>query len=624
MNCIVGSAEPDPPFAPGAHDMTEDTIRARDVLLGLRHLRRGLGNSARALRLLALSSRDSYLSIGHMLEENASRHGSRPALLFENAGWTYAQFNEQANRYAHALHAAGIRKGDVVAVFMENRPDTLFVVSALVKLGAIAGMINTAQRGDVLLHSLGLCQPAGCVVGAELADAYRQVAGELQVPAERTWAVPEDGVAIAGDGFADLQEQSRHMDAGNPETTGEVRMQDAAFYIFTSGTTGLPKASVMSHFRWVKAMAGTGLIALDMQQDDVLYCALPLYHNNALTVCWGAAMSNGSALALARKFSASRFWDDIRRHDASAFCYIGELCRYLMAQPVSPLDREHRVTRMMGNGLRPDIWKPFKERFGVDRVLEFYGASECNIGFLNIFNFDGTVGFCPAPYAIVAYDVDKDAPVRDARGRLQRVRTGEVGLLLGEISDLAPYDGYTDPEASEKKLLRGVFRKGDCWFNTGDLMRDLGWRHAQFVDRLGDTFRWKGENVSTAEVEEVLNQHPQIEQAAVYGVQVPGTDGRAGMASLVCSVPHGQFDFDSLQEIMQDRLPRYAHPVFLRFSAAHDVTGTFKLKKTVLKEEGFDPQQVSDPVYVLLPGSRSWQILDAGSLHALNAGEIRL
>ncbi len=604
--------------------MGEETIRAKDILLGLRHLRRGVGNSARALKILALSSRDSVLSIGGVLEENADRHGDRLALRFDDEKWTYHQFNQQANRYAHALRAAGVGKGDVVSILMENRPDVLFVVAAAVKLGAVAGMINTAQRGDVLRHSFGLCRPAACVIGTELAEAFAEVRDDLDVAPERTWFVPVDESAEVPESGIDLRRSAAGLSSANPETTGDVRMADPAFYIFTSGTTGLPKASVMSHFRWVKAMAGTGLIALDMQPDDVLYCCLPLYHNNALTVCWGAAMANGSALALARRFSASRFWDDIRRHDASVFTYIGELCRYLMAQPPSLLDREHRVNRMMGNGLRPDIWKAFKDRFGIERVLEFYGASECNIGFLNIFNFDETVGFCPAPYAIVAYDVENDAPVRDRRGRLRRVRTGEVGLLLGEISDLAPYDGYTDPEASEKKLLRDVFRKGDCWFNTGDLMRDQGWRHAQFVDRLGDTFRWKGENVSTAEVEEVLNQHPQVEQAAVYGVQVPHADGRAGMASLVCNVPHDHFDFAALHRLVGEKLPKYACPLFLRFSGGHEVTGTFKLRKAGLKEEGFDPASVSDPIYVLLPGSQCWHPLDEATRRQIDEGVVRL
>ncbi len=604
--------------------MGEDTIRATDVLLGLRHLRRGVGNSARALKILALSSRDSVLSIGSVLEENAARHGDRVALRCEEGEWTYRAFNAQANRYAHALRADGVGKGDVVSIFMENRPDLLFVVAAVVKLGAIAGMINTSQRGEVLQHSFSLCKPAACVIGTELVDAFAAVQDTVSVPGGRIWYVPDVDSDALPARIANLREAAATCSAEDPETTASVQMADPAFYIFTSGTTGLPKASVMSHFRWVKAMAGTGLIALDMKADDVIYCCLPLYHNNALTVCWGAAMANGSALALARKFSASRFWDDVRRYDASVFCYIGELCRYLIAQPPSLLDREHRVSRMMGNGLRPDIWKAFKERFDVARVLEFYGASECNIGFLNVFNFDETVGFCPAPYAIVEYDVQNDQPVRDRRGRLKRVRTGEVGLLLGEISDLAPYDGYTDPAASEKKLLRDVFRRGDCWFNTGDLMRDQGWRHAQFVDRLGDTFRWKGENVSTAEVEEVLNQHGQVEQAAVYGVQVPGADGRAGMASLVCNVPHDHFDFTALYQLVAEKLPKYAYPLFLRFSGGHELTGTFKLRKASLKEEGFDPEKVSDPVFVMLPGAQHWAPLDGPTIEKIHRGVVRL
>ncbi len=604
--------------------MTADLVRIPDVMRGLTNLKRRFGPTSRAFRILALARGDARMSIGQVLQETAARHPERPAILFENRTLSYRGFNAKVNRMARALQAQGVRHGHAVAVLMENSPSLLIVVAATVKLGAIAALVNTSQRGEVLLHSLGLCKARALVAGPEMLDAVAEIKLDGLDPLPQCMFLDDSGQAAAPEGYLDLRELAAGRDASNPDTVAGVRLQDAAFYVFTSGTTGLPKASIMSHFRWVKAMAGVGYVALDMQPDDVFYCALPLYHNNALTLSWGAALSGGSALAIARKFSASRFWEDIHRHDASCFCYIGEFCRYLMAQPPSDLDRGHRVDRIMGNGLRPDIWTDFKARFGIDRVLEFYGASESNIAFVNFFNLDNTVGFCPVPYAIVRYDVENDRPVRNARGRLVRVKKGETGLLIGEVTDKTPYDGYTDPEASEKKLLRDVFRKGDCWFNTGDLMRELGCRHAQFVDRLGDTFRWKGENVSTTEVEQVLNEVDGVAQAVVYGVEVPGCDGRAGMA---CLVPEqgeaGRVDPDAVLRAARARLPAYAVPLFLRVRGEIETTATFKTMKTGLRADGFDPGECADPLYVLLPGEDAFRSLDHALFDAIGAGEYR-
>jgi citronellyl-CoA synthetase len=368
----------------------------------------------------------------------------------------------------------------------------------------------------------------------------------------------------------------------------------------------MPKASIMSHLRWIKAAGVFGKVALNLEPDDVIYTSLPLYHNNALTVTWSSAAVSGAAMALRRKFSASQFWDDTRRYGATAFCYIGELCRYLMNQPARPDDAHNPVKKIIGNGLRPDIWKEFKRRFGIDEVYEFYAASEGNVAFINVLNLDCTIGFCPAPYALVKYDIHADEPVRDGAGHLIRVGRGEVGLLVSEVSERYTFDGYTDPTASEKKLLRDVFTPGDVWFNSGDLLRDLGFRHAQFVDRVGDTFRWKSENVSTNEVAEVINTFDGVAETTVYGVQIPGTEGRAGMASMVLQVPLEQFDLGGLVRHLEDQLPVYAHPLFLRVQKELEVTGTFKQVKGDLKEQGFDPSKVADPIYVMLPRSRAY------------------
>lgn len=578
----------------------------------------------RGLRYVLRSGPARAWSIGRLLEEQARRYPGRPAVRFGNDEWSYAQLNARANQVAAVLAARGVQSGDVVAVMMETRPELLACIAGTVKLGAVVGVLNYNQRDEVLTHSIGLIQPKVIITSAECVATLSTSAympgrgGDVQ----HLW-MPLDGHACP-DGFTDLAQAMRGMPETDPATTGQVLMGQPCFYIFTSGTTGMPKASVMTHYRWLMGMNGVGTFSMRLTCEDVMYVALPFYHNNALTVSWGSAMGAGACMALSRKFSASRFWDEARHHRATAFCYIGEVCRYLLNQPASPKDREHRVRVIAGNGLRPDIWMAFKERFGIGRIVEFYGASEANLAFINYFNVDGTAGMCPLPYAIVAFDPETEEATRDAKGRLQRVGAGGIGLLVTQVNRLAPFEGYTDDKATEKKLFRNAFRAGDAWFNTGDLVRDQGWHHIQFVDRLGDTFRWKGENVATTEVEAVINKDPQVEQSVVYGVQVPHADGRAGMAALTLRVPPAQFDTKVLADTLRRHLPAYALPLFLRVRAEHEVTGTFKNRKVELKAEAFDLDRVDDPLYWYAGTDQGYRPLDAAALAAIRSGAQRL
>jgi len=328
-----------------------------------------------------------------------------------------------------------------------------------------------------------------------------------------------------------------------------------------------------------------------------LYCCLPLYHNTALTVAVSGVISAGATLALGQSFSASRFWDEVVHYDATAFVYIGEICRYLLNQPQKDTDRTNRVRVVAGNGLRPEIWDEFTARFNIPRVFEFYGASEGNTGFVNIFHIPKTAGLCPTAVAFVEYDPETGEPVRDENGRVRKVRRGQPGLLLSKITKAQPFDGYTDPEASEKKLVRNAFRDGDVWLNSGDLLRPQGWRHAVFVDRLGDTFRWKGENVATTDVEAAVSADPAVEAVTVFGVEVPGADGRAGMAAVVLNEGK-EFDGASLANTVYDHLPAYAVPLFVRVVDSLEHTATFKTKKVDLREQGYGPG-IDDPLYVL-------------------------
>ncbi|KIQ17193.1 long-chain-acyl-CoA synthetase, partial [Rhodococcus sp. MEB064] len=368
--------------------------------------------------------------------------------------------------------------------------------------------------------------------------------------------------------------------------TTEIQAKEKAFYIFTSGTTGMPKASLMSHFRWMKSMSGLGSMGVRLDKNDVLYCCLPLYHNNALTVSLSSVLASGATLAIGKQFSVSNFWKDVRENEATAFTYIGELCRYLLTQDETPQDSDNTIRLIVGNGLRPEIWEEFTTRFGISRVAEFYGASECNIAFINAFNIDRTAGFCPLPYAVVEYDDETGKAKRDDSGRLSKVGAGGVGLLLSKITDRAPFDGYSDEEATNKKLLKDGFKDGDCWFDTGDLVRQQGFRHVAFVDRLGDTFRWKGENVATTQVEGALNSHPDVDQAVVFGVDIDKTDGKAGMAAVTLRGGKS-FDGNSFAQHAYKNLPGYAVPLFIRVVESLEATSTFKSKKVELRKIGY-------------------------------------
>ncbi len=559
-------------------------------------------------------------SIGSIIEKHARNNGERVALAFEDRRWTYAEFNAWANQVAALLRSKGVGPGDAVAVLMENRAEVLACVAGIVKLGAIAGMLNHQQRGEVLEHSIRLAKAKVIIVGEECVGALESTTCEPGRDSERLYLWEGEGKAPRG--YTAMRPLVRDMPEDNAPETAQIIQKQPAFYIFTSGTTGLPKASVMSHYRWLSGMAGVGQGSLRLKPEDIFYCCLPLYHNNALTVSWGAALGSGATLALSRKFSASRFWDEIRDYNATAFCYIGELCRYLLNRPATSNDRNHRVRVSIGNGLRPEIWDEFQSRFGIERICEFYGASEGNLAFINGFGLTKTAGFCPMTFAIVEFDADTEQPVRDAKGHMKKVASGGIGLLISEVTERRPFEGYTDPKASEAKLFRDVFKKGDCWFNTGDLVRDQGYKHIAFVDRVGDTFRWKGENVATTEVEGALNRHPAVEQAVVYGVQLAGCDGRAGMAALTWK--GGKLDGPGLAKHLCDTLPAYAVPLFLRLREEQEVTGTFKYRKVDLKKQGFDPAGSSEPLYVLCDRNRGYEPLTLELFQRIGSGELRL
>lgn len=562
------------------------------------------------------------------LEKTTARFPDRTAVIFEGQRRTWRELNAEANRYAAALRARGLQRGDAVSVVMENRIEFLSVLAALNKLGVIAALVNTNLNGKPLIHCMKITHSRMCIFGAERIEMIEPVRTEAELRDIERWLfVADTGREACPSWATNLGEEAADESSANPPDTGRNTLADTALYIYTSGTTGLPKASVISNRRFLLAAALSYTGGLKCRESDCIYLCLPLYHGTGLFLGVGASFSTGASMFIRRKFSGSNFLAEVREHGATCFIYIGELCRYLLNVPPRPNDSDSPLVTMMGNGLRPDVWHEFKQRFGVERIAEFYGSSEGNVAFVNMLNKDCTVGMTSIPVVLVQYDVDADEIARDSAGRLIKVAPGEPGLLLGKITEQTAFEGYTSSADTEKKILRNAFEAGDAWFNTGDLMKTvdvgfaLGQAHYQFVDRVGDTFRWKSENVSTNEVGEIINAHPQVDFCNVYGVEIPGANGRAGMAALVLNPGVNELDLASFSAFVNEHLPAYARPVFLRIQRELDTTGTFKLVKGELRKQGYDLGQVNDPLYVLKPRSERYEPLDRSFAALLRKGD---
>ena len=566
---------------------------------------------------------ETPLSIGHVLEENAIKYKDKTAILYENLSYTHFEFNALVNQYAHVFFEHGIQKGTIVVVFLENRLETLVLLSALAKIGAIGSMINANQKGAVLKHSIETDQGDYFIIGEERIADFEAIRPNLKALEKATFfGLKNHGEAEIPTDYLPLSKLIQRASTKNLAITKTITLGDRFANVFTSGTTGMPKASIQTHRKWYLCYLWYGRINMGIESDDVFYVPIPFFHTNAMIVAWPSAASGGAALAIRRKLSISNFWKDVNKFNVSAFIYIGEICRYLMNKPAAETDTKHRIQKIVGNGLRPDIWKAFKKRFNIPEVYELYGASDGIVSYTNVFNLDCTVGLCRSEYAIVKYDVDNEMPYRNAQGFMEKVAIGDAGLLLGEINEITPFPGYVNKAKNEEKIFRSVLVKGDEWFNTGDLIRDLGFHHAQFVDRLGDTFRWKGENVSTAELEAILNQFSEVAHSAVYGAELPKIDGKAGMATIHPAVALEQFNFQEFTNAIKKALPSYAVPIFLRFVTDFEKTATHKIKKSVLKKEGIYPSKERAAIYVLLPKATIYTKMTPEIAEAIEQGAI--
>lgn len=557
-------------------------------------------------------------------EKMADANKNREAIVFEGESWTYAQVEERANRYANWVKAQGVGEGQVIALLMENRAEYLAAWIGIVKSGNTASLINNNLVGAPLTHSIDVCNAPLVVVGAEVAEHYTDIQDRLK-NTPKAW--------VQGSPIQGLENLDTALEQQSTERPG-VALTHAldALYIYTSGTTGNPKAARISHRRLMNMSMVFAVVARATNKDRN-YIALPLYHSAGGICAVGTTFMTGGTIVLRRRFSVKDFWQDIADHKVTQFQYIGEFCRYLDNAPEHPLERKHNLRIIIGNGLRPEVWKDFQPRFKIPKIIEFYGATEGNLSLVNFDGKVGAVGRIPkwarggSNIEIVKFNLETEEPVRDENGLCIICEPDEVGELLGEIfyddpnSPSAHFEGYVGKKETEGKILRDVLKKGDMWFRSGDLMKVDDEGYFYFIDRIGDTFRWKGENVATSEVAEVLSTFDGVEEANVYGVKVGDADGRAGMAAVIFK---GNLDVNGLHAHVSKNLPVYAQPLFLRLQEEIEITGTFKHRKVDLVKEGFNPSQISEKIYFNDPATKAFVLLDDALYQKIVGKEIRL
>ena len=571
---------------------------------------------------------DESASLAHSFEKSVAKYANKNFLIFEEDQLSYDEANKSANVLANFLSSEGVQHQDRVVLFMQNRTDYVISLLALNKIGAIGVLINNSLTGAPLIHCINSSDSKKCIVGEELTQELSDVLSDINITDKDDIYWVEDSKTIQTPEWAtNLRSSLDYSKNENLVETKNVTAKDTAFYIFTSGTTGVPKAAIFPNAKIVAASFNISNTGYRMTHEDRLYNCLPLYHSTGLMLGLAAVIHSGASVFVRRKFSASMFWKEAKRYQTTTFIYVGELCRYLSFQEPCEDEKNNPIRAMVGNGLRPDLWDCFRDRFGVERICEIYGASEGACMFMNGLNKDKTIGMTNATVVLLKYDVASDELIKNDDGLCIEAEDEMPGLLAVKISPDSPYNGYTDKKESEKKILRNVLEEGDAWFNSGDLIKTMdvgfsvGQKHYQFVDRIGDTFRWKSENVSTNEVAEIINQYSQVNMANVYGVQIPNAEGRAGMVAFNCDL--NEFNWDNFAEYMSDALPSYARPVFVRIIKELETTGTFKLKKNALRDEAYHLDKVSnDKVFIKKPGTNSYVELDNETYQDIANGSV--
>ncbi|XP_028258164.1 very long-chain acyl-CoA synthetase [Parambassis ranga] len=580
------------------------------------------------VRFVARRRRRPFFFVLDRFLEQTAAHPDKPFVVFEKESYTYTYTDTRSNKIANALQTLpDYKAGDTVALFMGNEPAFVFTWLALAKLGSPVALLNHNIRTKSLLHCFNCCKAKVLIAASELKEAVEDVLPSLMEQGVTVLLMAKHCDTPGIEAFTDKVDEA--SDTSLPRSLrSHITFNSPAVYIYTSGTTGLPKAAVVNQNRLLTALAI--LSSNGVLPSDIIYVNLPLYHTAGFLIGFIGSIETGSTIILKRKFSASQFWDDCRKYNVTVVQYIGEVMRYLCSTPKRDNDKDHKVRLAIGNGVRAEVWREFLNRFGNIHVREFYASTEGNVGFVNYVGKIGAIGRVNFlhrnlfPYTLVKYDTERDEPIRDANGLCVEALKGETGLLVSKITDIAPFVGYAqNEEQTERKRLRNVLKKGDLYFNTGDLMRIDKDNFIYFQDRVGDTFRWKGENVATTEVSDILTISDCLEEANVYGVQVPGHEGRIGMAAV--TVKKGlQFDGSKLYKHVASYLPSYARPRFIRIQNAVEVTGTFKQMKMKLVEESFDTGRIQDPLYILDDSVKSYTPLTAQVHSSIITGNLKL
>lgn len=577
---------------------------------------------------LAKYKRKPFYSILDCFLDAVKKHPNKTFIHFEGKAYSYSDVDRESNKVARALKTyACLKEGDTVALFLGNEPCFAWTWLGLAKLGCAAALLNFNIRSKSLLHCFSCCGAKVIIAAAELKDAVEEVLPVLRQQGISVFLLSEECSIEDINTLSDKISQASDEPL-SPELRSNVNIRSAALYIYTSGTTGLPKAALVTHERiwaasFIQAVSG-------VTSEDVFYINLPLYHSAGFLIGLTGAIERGITVVLRRKFSASQFWEDCRKHNITVMQYIGETMRYLCNTPKKDNEKDHKVRIAIGNGVRFDIWSEFLQRFGNINVRELYAATEGNIGFINYTTKIGAVGRVNSlhrylfPYTLIKFDIEKEEPVRNANGLCIQAAKGETGLLVGKVTKRSPFVGYAgNQQQTEKKRLRDVVHKGDLYFNTGDLLRIDHENFVYFQDRVGDTFRWKGENVATTEVADILTMASCIAEANVYGVKVEGHEGRIGMAAVTLNAGE---EFDSVDTYNQvvNYLPAYARPRFIRLQSSLELTGTFKMKKVRLVEEGFSPSAIEDPLYFLDSEKKTYVPLTEEIYSSIASRDIKL
>lgn len=563
-------------------------------------------------------------SVGIYVEKNAKEIPGKIALYFEDDKWSWKEFNEESNEYANYFLTIGAKPGDTIALMGENCPDFLFSTTGINKIQAISALINFNQKKQALLHAFNVVNSKWIIVTGNNLKSFMDIADQLRLKKEQILVI--NNLEKISHHFIDLNQEFeiKNISKENPNTSINSILRETCSYIFSSGTTGLPKAIIMWNLRFIGQTISTSIATCQLNSDDVIYIAVPLYHNIGFGISWTAAWFTGAAVALRKQFSASNFWKDVHKYGVTFTPYVGEIPRYLLNQPISDLEKNHSLKKMAGVGLQKSIWNKFKSRFEIDHIFEYYGLTEGAAGFINLEEKPGMIGRNIAPGTELAkVDPETGEFFRDKNGFCIKCKPGEIGMALNALKSDTLFTGYKDKEKTEKKIMYDVFEKGDKYFNTGDILKLHEDNWLSFVDRFGDTFRWKGENVSTMEVESIINSHPLVETSAVYGVSIPNTEGKAGMATLKIN-PDQILNIEGFSKFIFENLPSYSIPIFIRIREELELVGPLKIKKFDLRKEAYDISKIKDVLYFWDPNSKAYKEFNNVKYKDLINGKIKV